>query len=242
MIIRSETPHEIVTWFCYLDFDCHCCCASDARTVAEISDRGCTQKSRRQAKSRGSSAANCRWQAGSSGSPLVDLKISTFDQEAMRPEVVNPSRFVLIAKENGITINPANNWTLAKTLEDMDKAGTATAITSITTPGLWFGNAAVSRRLSRECNEYSAKIIRDYPGLFGLFAALPLPDIDGSLKEIEYALDVLKADGICMHTVYQDKATGIEDRFLGHPMFDPIHQELNRRKAIVYTQPKEADC
>jgi len=26
MIIRSETPHEIVTWFCYLDFDCHCCC------------------------------------------------------------------------------------------------------------------------------------------------------------------------------------------------------------------------
>jgi len=140
------------------------------------------------------------------------------------------------------TINPANNWTLAKTLEDMDKAGTATAITSITTPGLWFGNAAVSRRLSRECNEYSAKIIRDYPGRFGLFAALPLPDIDGSLKKIEYALDVLKADGICMHTVYQDKATGIEDRFLGHPMFDPIHQELNRRKAIVYTQPKEADC
>ena len=126
----------------------------------------------------------------------------------MRPGVVNPSRFVLIAKENGITINPANNWTLGKTLEDMDKAGTATAITSITTPGLWFGNAAVSRRLSRECNEYSAKIIRDYPGRFGLFAALPLPDIDGSLKEIEYALDVLKADGICMHTVYQDKATG----------------------------------
>ena len=101
MIIRSETPHEIVTWFCYLDFDCHCCCVSDAHTVAEISDRGCAQKSRRQAKSRGSSAANCRWQAGSSGSPLVDLKISTFDQEAMRPEVVNPSRFVLIAKENG---------------------------------------------------------------------------------------------------------------------------------------------
>src|SRR6476646_5483091 len=106
MIIRSETPHEIVTWFCYLDFDCHCCCASDARTVAEISDRGCAQKSRRQAKSRGSSAANCRWQAGSSGSPLVDLKISTFDQEAMRPEVVNPSRFVLIAKENGIRSIP----------------------------------------------------------------------------------------------------------------------------------------
>jgi predicted TIM-barrel fold metal-dependent hydrolase len=155
---------------------------------------------------------------------------------------VYPPAYISIAKENGITINPANRWTLQKTIEDMDRAGTATALTSITTPGLWFGNAAVSRKLSRECNEYAAKIVRDYPGRFGMFAALPLPDIDGSLKEIEYALDVLKADGICMHTVYQDKATGIEDRFLGHEMFDPIHQELNRRKAIVYTHPKEGDC
>lgn len=155
---------------------------------------------------------------------------------------VYPPAYISIAKENGITINPANNWTLSKTLEDMDKAGTATALTSITTPGLWFGNAALSRRLSRECNDYAAKIVRDHPGRFGMFAALPLPDIDGSLKEIEYAMDVLKADGICLHTVYQDKATGIEDRFLGHAMFAPVHEELNRRKAVVYTHPKEADC
>jgi predicted TIM-barrel fold metal-dependent hydrolase len=183
--------------------------------------------------------------AGSAGTLLLEGSSSAFQSNPQRIDVhhhVYPPAYISIAKENGITINPANNWTLEKTLEDMDKAGTARAITSITTPGLWFGNAAVSRRLSRECNEYSTKIIRDYPGRFGLFAALPLPDIDGSLKEIEYALDVLKADGICMHTVYQDKATGIEDRFLGHPMFDPIHQELNRRKAVVYTHPKEADC
>src|SRR5438093_8580208 len=153
-----------------------------------------------------------------------------------------PPKYVSVAKENNITINPANGWTVARALDDMDQAGTATALTSITAPGLWFGNTDVSRRLARESNEYAAQLVRDHPGRFGVFAALPLPDIDGSLREIEYAFDTLKADGICMFTAYQDKATGMEDRFLGHAMFAPVHQELNRRKAVVYTHPKDADC
>src|SRR5215467_5994389 len=130
--------------------------------------------------------------AGATGTLLLEGSSSAFQLNPQRIDIhhhVYPPAYISVAKENGITINPANNWTLARTIEDMDRAGTATALTSITTPGLWFGDAAVARRLSRECNEYSAKIIRDYPGRFGMFAALPLPDIDGSLKEIEYALD-----------------------------------------------------
>src|SRR5947207_9047663 len=90
-------------------------------------------------------------------------------------------------------LQPANtNWTPARSLEDMDRGGVAAAVVSITNPGLWFGDAAVTRRLARACNEYGAKLVQDHPTRFGLFAAMPLPDVDATLKEIEYAYETLK--------------------------------------------------
>ena len=84
----------------------------------------------------------------------------------------------------------------------MDKNGIKTAILSIaSTPGVWFdaGPEAASRMV-RTCNDYAADMMREYPGRFGLFATLSMLDIDATLKEIEYALDVLKADGIGLQT------------------------------------------
>ena len=153
-----------------------------------------------------------------------------------------PPKYVTIAKQNNITIVPNNGWTVEKALDDMGQAGISSALTSVTAPGLWVGNKDASRAAARASNEYAAQLVQDHPGRFGMFAALPLPDVDGSLREIEYAFDTLKADGICLFTVYEDKAAGIEDRFLGHSMFTPVLEELNRRKAVVYTHPKEADC
>jgi predicted TIM-barrel fold metal-dependent hydrolase len=126
-------------------------------------------------------------------------------------------------------------WTVQGSVEDMDKAGTALAMVSITTPGLHFGNAEEARRLTRICNDYAMEMIRDYPGRFGLFAALPWPDVEGSLREVAYALDTLKADGIGLYTSYGST-------WLGHPDFAPLFEELNRRKAIVYTHPVCAPC
>lgn len=87
----------------------------------------------------------------------------------------------------------------------------------------------------REGNEYGATMVSNHKGRFGLFAALPLPDIDGSLSEIEYAFDTLKAAGVGIPTSYGDK-------WLGHPTFAPVFDELNQRRAIVYTHPTTPKC
>jgi 6-methylsalicylate decarboxylase len=130
---------------------------------------------------------------------------------------------------------PLMKWTVAQSLDDMDRGGVATSILSISEPSVFFGNYDAARNLARETNEFGARLITDHPGRFGMFATVPLPDVDGTLREIEFTLDTLKMDGVCMMTDYQGK-------FLGDVAFKPVLEELNRRKAIVYTHPFRNDC
>ena len=130
---------------------------------------------------------------------------------------------------------PSAEWSVAKTLDDMDKASVQTAMLSITTPGLWFGDATASLKLARSCNEYAAKLIVENKGRFGSFAALPMPNVDATLGEIAYAYDALRVDGVSMFTSYEGK-------WLGDAAFVPVFDELNRRKAIVATHPATAAC
>jgi len=127
------------------------------------------------------------------------------------------------------------NWTTARTVEEMDKHGVATAVISLSPPGCRMFDRDGNRRLARLCNDYGARMGTDHKGRFGLFGVLPMPDVEGSLAEIAYAFDTLKADGIQLMTSYGDS-------WLGDPKYDPVMDELNRRKATVFVHPLAPSC
>ena len=141
------------------------------------------------------------------------------------------------AKRNIPHFKQQVGWSRAKAIEDLDKAGVRTAILSLaSTPGVWFDQPAPDvARMARLCNDYGADMVRAYPGRFGLFATLPMIDVDSSLKEIDYVFGTLKADGVGLQTNYGDK-------WPGDPAYRPIFEELNRRKAVVYFHPLVASC
>src|SRR5438067_7820747 len=113
---------------------------------------------------------------------------------------------------NFFPLGPWKDYSPARDIETMDKQGLATAYVSTTSPGTWFGNRDETRGLAREMNEFGAKMASDYKGRFGLFALLPFPSVDDCLREIEYAFDTLKADGVGLLTSYGT-------RYLGDPAF-----------------------
>jgi predicted TIM-barrel fold metal-dependent hydrolase len=114
----------------------------------------------------------------------------------------------------------------------MLKANITKSILSITSPGTHLvpGDDALARKITRQCNEFAADLKRRHPDKFGFWASLPLPDVDGSLAEIGYALDTLKADGVAV-------LTNVHGFYLGNAVLDPIFEALNKRNATIFIHP-----
>ena len=179
----------------------------------------------------GAIAAFSKPTAALQNGPAASAKASRIDTHH---HFTTPKLYEL-STAKGVSQPTLKGWTPERSIEEMDQGGVATSIISISDPGVWFGDNAAARGLARECNEAGAKAVRDYPGRFGQFAVLPLPDVDGSLKEVEYAMDTLKMDGIGILSSYQAK-------YLGNPYYAPLMEELNRRKAVVFCHPFCAAC
>ena len=159
-----------------------------------------------------------------------------------------PGWLKVLAEQDALNVEPWMGWTPAKAIEAMDRAGVQISYSSITVPGIYFAEGFGNQQappgakfkndipaMAREANEFGARMKSDYPGRFGIWASLPLPDVDASLKEIAYAFDTLKLDGI-------GSITSIGTRYLGDKSFTPVFEELNRRGAIVYTHPGSGPC
>jgi 6-methylsalicylate decarboxylase len=121
-------------------------------------------------------------------------------------------------------------WSAGAALELLDQLGIDTAVVSVGRPGVFFGDIAAARTLAREVNDFAAELVRSHPGRFGFFATLPLPDVAGSLEEVEYAFDRLRADGVIL-------LANTDGVYLGDPVFDPLLEELDRRQAVVFVHP-----
>jgi 6-methylsalicylate decarboxylase len=126
----------------------------------------------------------------------------------------------------------ADVFTAQQSLAFMDAAGIDTAILSVSAPGVELESAERTARLARACNEEQAGYVRDYPGRFGALAILPLPNVDASLRELEYAFDTLSADGAVVMSNYGGE-------YIGSPTFAPVFEELNRRKAVLLVHPSQ---
>ncbi len=150
-----------------------------------------------------------------------------------------PPEYVGLTRDRILEITSGDDtvlkWTPKVALEQMNQFGIGSSILSLPVPGAWFLGKENSRKLARVSNEYGARLASDRPGKFGMFAALPLPDVDGSLAEIAYAFDALRADGAYLQTSYDDK-------WPGDPEFAPVFNELNRRHAVVFVHPTEPVC
>jgi 6-methylsalicylate decarboxylase len=134
-------------------------------------------------------------------------------------------------RPDGFPILP--EWSPEGHLEVLDRLGIGTAMLSVSSPGVAFGEDAAA--WARSVNETGAATVRAHPDRFGLLASLPLPDVDAALAELRHAFDRLGADGIAL-------LTNVDGVYLGDERYEPLWAELGRRRAVVFVHPTSPAC
>ncbi|WP_328715291.1 amidohydrolase family protein [Nocardia salmonicida] len=143
-----------------------------------------------------------------------------------------PPVYRRLLDERGLTAGgwPTPAWSPKAALALMDSSSIGTGILSVSSPGVHLRSGVEGRTIARDVNTYTAELMKDRPDRFGHFASVPLPDVDGALDEVAYALDELGADGIVL-------MSNAEGKYLGHKDFEPLWEELDARHAVVLIHP-----
>lgn len=149
----------------------------------------------------------------------------------------NPPFLVQASEGNRVGAGDANglNWELSYSLEDMDKGGIAKSVLSPPTGFAERTDPSQRTTTIRKVNDYGAEVVRGHPARFVQLVYMPLPDVEASLKEIEYGFDTLKVVGVGFATSYGPK-------YISDPSFAPVFEELNRRRAVAYFHPLAGAC
>jgi len=145
-----------------------------------------------------------------------------------------PDFYVEEMKKMGISVAGIKwpTWNAKASIKMMDSFHIEKSFLSLSTPGVYFENTDFSQNLNHRCNEYISSMISEYPGRFGGFGSVTLPDVPSALLEAVYALDYLKLDGIAL-------MSNVNGHYLGDASYKPFYEEMNRRKAIIYVHPNE---
>ncbi len=124
------------------------------------------------------------------------------------------------------------DWSPERGIQLMDARNIEIAITSVV-PGIHFLPPQKCREMARRCNEFSAELCARWPARYGAFSLVPMRDPANAVEEIDYALDVLKLDGVCLMSSYGES-------YLGDSVFDPVLDALNKRQAVAFIHPFNA--
>ena len=144
-----------------------------------------------------------------------------------------PPEYIAYLKQHNALMDegfPLPKHNVEMHLKWMDEAGVRLSVLTLPAPQPSFGNAAEDVALIRKINETASALKRRYPGRFLFCAALPQSDVKAAVAEIEYAFDVLHADGVKL-------ATNVGGLYLGSPELDLLMDVLDKRKAVVILHP-----
>ncbi len=115
-------------------------------------------------------------------------------------------------------------------LADMDRVGIDVEVLSLSTPNVFFAEAAGQAEVARIVNDAYAELIAQHPARFKGFASIPMDAPDAALRELDRALGELKLNGVVL-------LSNIRGRALTDPSYRPFFEEANRRRLCIFLHP-----
>jgi aminocarboxymuconate-semialdehyde decarboxylase len=119
---------------------------------------------------------------------------------------------------------------VAKRLEDMDRVGIDVEVVSLSTPNVFFADAAQQPEIARMVNDAYAELVAQHPARFKAFASIPMDSPDEALKELHRAINELKMNGVIL-------LSNIGGKPLTSPEYRPFFAEANRKKLCILLHP-----